>query len=61
MISFLDLGFSIPFSSQSQLGVGKRKRPHCKGFLESQWAKLTVSQGKTSPAAKPDRKGSLQD
>ena len=27
MISFLDLGFSIPFSSQSQLGVGKRKRP----------------------------------
>ena len=27
MISFLDLGFSIPFSSQSQLGVGKRKCP----------------------------------
>ena len=27
MISFLDLGFSIPFSSQIQLGIGKRKRP----------------------------------
>ena len=33
MISFLDLGFSIPFSAQSQLGVGKRKCPATtKGF-----------------------------